>query len=700
MSEVQLLIWRGCYVMKKTIGVIAHVDAGKTTFSECLLYHTNTIREIGRVDHQSTYLDNHNIEQERGITIFSEQAVMNYKGDTYYLIDTPGHVDFSPEMERAIMVMDYAVIIVSAVEGVQGHTETVWNLLNKHQVPVFFFINKIDRVGADVEGILEEIRTNLTEDVCFINTSSGEDLLEKDNYLSEEIIEFTAERNDKLLELYLEGEYSSKVWLENIKEMIKKNNLHIVASGSALHDKGVVEFFDILHSLTVTDYEEQRDLYDKSQNNFNIEKQRNLDSSKDRDNLNENNQFKGRIYKIVQDKDGKRISFMKILGGRLKVRDELSYKNGEDEISEKVTRLRIYNGEKYETVDSAGPGQLVGVMGLSCTRVGQGFGSVRKAPAYNMIPTLRSKVIYDSSSNVKEVLKAFNILNEEDPSLQVRWEEELQEIQIHVMGPIQLEILKEIISDRFDLDIEFGEPGIIYKETIDNEVVGYGHFEPLGHYAEVHLKIEAGERNSGIIFENLCHVDDLNRGNQNLVKQHIFEKEHKGLLTGSHLTDLKISLLTGRAHNKHTSGGDFREATYRALRQGLEKADKVLLEPFYEFKIKVDLDDMGKVLSDIEKASGSFDPPETTGRKVIVRGRAPVVNFMNYPTELAAYTGGKGMINLVFGGYDICHNPDEIIKKFNYDKDADPEYSSSSIFCAKGKGYVVDWYEAEEKMHC
>ncbi|MFW6035631.1 MAG: GTP-binding protein, partial [Halothermotrichaceae bacterium] len=503
--------------MKKTIGVIAHVDAGKTTFSECLLYHTNTIREIGRVDHQSTYLDNHNIEQERGITIFSEQAVMNYKGDTYYLIDTPGHVDFSPEMERAIMVMDYAVIIVSAVEGVQGHTETVWNLLNKHQVPVFFFINKIDRVGADVEGILEEIRTNLTEDVCFINTSSGEDLLEKDNYLSEEIIEFTAERNDKLLELYLEGEYSSKVWLENIKEMIKKNNLHIVASGSALHDKGVVEFFDILHSLTVTDYEEQRDLYDKSQNNFNIEKQRNLDSSKDRDNLNENNQFKGRIYKIVQDKDGKRISFMKILGGRLKVRDELSYKNGEDEISEKVTRLRIYNGEKYETVDSAGPGQLVGVMGLSCTRVGQGFGSVRKAPAYNMIPTLRSKVIYDSSSNVKEVLKAFNILNEEDPSLQVRWEEELQEIQIHVMGPIQLEILKEIISDRFDLDIEFGEPGIIYKETIDNEVVGYGHFEPLGHYAEVHLKIEAGERNSGIIFENLCHVDDLNRGNQNLV---------------------------------------------------------------------------------------------------------------------------------------------------------------------------------------
>lgn len=668
--------------MNKTIGVIAHVDAGKTTFSECILYHTNTIRELGRVDHQSTYLDNHNIEKERGITIFSKQAVMNYKGDTYYLIDTPGHVDFSPEMERAIMVMDYAVIIVSAVEGVQGHTETVWNLLQKHQVPAFFFINKTDRVGADVEGVLEEIRSNLTEDVCFIRTSSGKNLFGEDNELSEEMVEFTAERNDKLLELYLEGNYSREVWLEKMKELIKNNNLYIAASGSALNNKGVIEFFDILHSLTVTDYCEPAGLYNN-----------------DRDNLKENNEFKGRIYKIGHDEEGKRISFMKILGGRLKVRNDLSYKDGEDTINEKITQLRIYNGEKYETKASVGPGQLVGVMGLTSTRTGQGFGSVGKAPNYNMIPALRSKVICDSS-NIKEVLKVFKILNEEDHSLQVSWEEELQEIHIHVMGPIQLEIMKEVIRDRFNLDIEFGEPGIIYKETINGEVVGCGHFEPLRHYAEVHLKIEAGKRDSGIVFENLCHVDDLSRGNQNLVKQHIFEKEHKGLLTGSPLTDLKISLLTGRAHNKHTSGGDFREATYRALRQGLEKADKVLLEPYYGFKIKVDLNDMGKVLSDIEKASGEFNPPETRGRKVIVRGRAPVVTFMNYPTELAAYTGGKGMINLVFSGYDICHNPDEIIEKFNYDKDADPEYSSSSIFCAKGQGYVVPWYEAEDKMHC
>ncbi|WP_018248770.1 elongation factor G [Orenia marismortui] len=647
--------------MKKTIGVIAHVDAGKTTFSEGLLYHTDTIRELGRVDHQNSYLDTHQIEKERGITIFSEQAVMKYKGDTYYLIDTPGHVDFSPEMERTIMVMDYAIIIVSAVEGVQGHTETVWELLKKHKIPSFFFINKTDRVGADVDRVIEEIRANLTENICLLSNSLTQEL-------DEEIIEFMAERNDKLLELYLGANYSKEIWIAQMKKMIKENQLYLSASGSALHDQGIIQFFDNFHQLTETNYNDQS--------------------------------LKARIYKIGYDDQRNRISFMKILGGSIEVRDQLSYLDGEEKISEKISQLRVYNGENYQTVDSAEAGQLVGVMGLSKTKAGMGIGKVDSALAYNMIPTLRSKVIFDSSTNLKEVLTAFNILNDEDPSLQLSWEKELQEIQIKVMGPIQLEILKEVVKDRFDLEVEFGEPGIIYKETINDQVFGYGHFEPLKHYAEVHLKIESGVRDSGIIFENLAHVDDLSQGHQNLVEQHIFEKEHRGLLTGSPLTDLKISLVTGRGHNKHTSGGDFREATYRALRQGLEKADKILLEPYYGFKIKVGLDDMGRVLADIQKASGSFEPPETIEDKVIIKGKAPVATFMNYPTELLAFTSGKGMINLVFSGYDICHNQEEVIERINYDKDADVEYSSSSVFCAKGQGYVVPWYEAEEKMHC
>ncbi|GAB6098544.1 TetM/TetW/TetO/TetS family tetracycline resistance ribosomal protection protein [Halanaerocella petrolearia] len=647
--------------MNKTIGVIAHVDAGKTTFSEGLLYHTDTIRERGRVDHQNSYLDIHQIEKERCITIFSEQAVMNYKEDTYYLIDTPGHVDFSPEMERTIMVMDYAIIIVSAVEGVQGHTKTVWQLLKKHKIPAFFFINKTDRVGADLEKVIGEIKINLTEDVSLMPTSLEEDL-------TEETIEFMAERNDKLLNIYMEDRYSKEIWLDQMKKMIKKNELYLCSSGSALHDEGVIEFFDKFHYLTETDY--------------------NDDS------------FKAIIYKIGHDDKGNRISFMKILGGSINVRDQLSYISSGDEIREKVTQIRVYNGKNYQTVESADAGQLVGVMGLSKSRAGLGLGKVDKAPVYNMIPTLRSKVIFDSSVNVKEVLTAFNILNEEDPSLKVSWKEDLQEIQIHVMGPIQLEILKRVIKDRFDLSIEFGEPGIIYKETINDQVLGYGHFEPLRHYAEVHLNIESGAQGSGIVFENLCSTDDLSSGNQNLVKHHIFEREHKGLLTGSPLTDLKISLVTGRSHNKHTSGGDFREATYRALRQGLEKADNILLEPYYSFKIKVDLDNMGRVLSDIQKSSGNFEDPEIMENRVIIRRKVPVATFMNYPTELSSFTGGKGMINLVFSGYDICHNQTEVIERINYDKDSDIEYSSSSIFCSKGQGYAVPWHEAEEKMHC
>ncbi|MFW5980785.1 MAG: GTP-binding protein [Halanaerobiaceae bacterium] len=648
--------------MNKVIGVAAHVDAGKTTFSEGLLYHTNTIREMGRVDYKNSYLDKHRLEKERGITIFSDQAVMEYKGDTYYLLDTPGHVDFSPEMERTLKILDYVIIIVSAVEGIQGHTETVWQLVDKHQIPAFFFINKTDREGADVERVLAEIKENLTRDICHISSSLKGNLPDK-------VVEFAAERNEKLLQMYLNDDYSQKLWINQIQKMIKENKIYIAARGSALKNQGICEFLDIFHELTVTNYS------------------------------NEEN-FKARIYKISHDENENRISHVKILSGKIKVKDKITYKYESEKISEKVNQIRIYNGEKYKTIDCAEAGQLAAIMGLTESRAGQGLGDIDKDFDFNIIPALRSKVIFDESSNVNEIIRAFRILNEEDPSLKVNWEEDLQELHIQVMGPIQLEIMQNILKDRFGLKVEFGEPGIIYKETIKGEVSGYGHFEPLKHYAEVYLKIEAGKRNSGIVFKNECSTDDLSKGNQNLVKQHLFEKEHKGLLTGSPLTDLKITLLTGRAHHKHTSGGDFREATYRALRQGLEKADNILLEPYYDFTIKVDSDYMGKVLSDIEKASGTFEPPVTDNNKFIIKGNAPVSTFMNYSKKLATFTEGKGMINLTFSGYKECHNAKEVIDEIDYDKDADPEYTSSSIFCAKGQGYVVPWYKAEEKMHC
>ncbi|OCA82860.1 GTP-binding protein [Pseudobacillus wudalianchiensis] len=645
--------------MKKTIGIFAHVDAGKTTFSEQLLYHTNSIKQRGRVDHQDAFLDSHEIERQRGITVFADQGRMSYGDSIYYLIDNPGHVDFSSEMERSIQVLDYAIIIISAVEGVEGHTETVWQLLSKHHIPVFFFINKIDRAGADVERVLEEIRTDLAEDAFDITEAFNE------GEMSEDLVEFVAEREEALLEQYLERGYEKELWLDTMIQLIVERKIFPCASGSALQDIGIQAFLDKLDQLTVTDY------------------------SKDEP-------FSGRIYKVQHDQNGTRIAFIKAISGTLRVREEIKYG---DDLTEKVTQIRHYNGSKFKTTDQAEAGELFAVTGLSKACAVDGVGLLKQKTAYEMVPTLKSKVMADSSVHIKEVLRCFHMLDIEDPSLNVIWEESLQEIHIHVMGAIQLEILKQVVQERFHFDVSFGDPEIIYKETIQKTVTGYGHFEPLGHYAEVHLKLEPAERNSGISFESGCHVNDLTIGNQNLVRHHLFEKEHNGLLTGSALTDVNITLLTGRAHNKHTSGGDFREAAYRALRQGLEKAENMLLEPYYQFKIKVELDQMGKVLADIQTAYGHFDPPKTEGDKAIITGKVPVATFMNYSTELAAFTQGKGMINLVFGGYDRCHNEQEVVERIGYNKDADPEYSSSSIFCSKGHGYTVAWDEAEAKMH-
>ncbi|MGO4110460.1 GTP-binding protein [Paenibacillus sp. YAF4_2] len=647
-----------------TIGMFAHVDAGKTTLAEQLLYHTNSIRERGRVDHKDAYLDSHDIERARGITVFADQAIMTYKGSTYYLIDTPGHVDFSPEMERAVQVMDYAVLVVSAVEGVQGHTETVWQLLRKNRIPTFLFINKTDRTGADVDRVLEEIRMHLTADACMLNGSFA------GGQVGEALMESLAERDEQLLDTFLAGAGDQAFWLQALQEMIRSGQLYPCASGSALQDVGVIELLEQLHLLTIVDYNEQAP-------------------------------FGGRVYKIRHDSNGTRLTYIKALSGTLKVRDELSYSSGneEEQLCEKATRLLLVNGNKSQAVDQVTAGDLFAVVGLSGAEAGQGVGLYSDKLAYELVPALTSKVIFSESLHVKDVLKAFRILNAEDPSLNVLWEESLQEIHIHVMGLIQLEVLQQLVKERFQLEVAFGSPEILYKETIASTVRGYGHFEPLRHYAEVHLLLEPGERGSGITYHNACHPNDLTIGNQNLVETHLFEREHHGLLTGMPLTDIKVTLLTGAAHNEHTHGGDFREATFRALRQGLEKAENMVLEPFYEYKIKVELDHLGKVLSDLQRASGQFDPPHTTAAYAVVTGKVPVATFMDYNTELAAYTHGRGSIQLVFAGYDRCHNEQEVIERKGYRKDADPLYSSSSIFCAKGSGYTVPWDEAEAKMH-
>lgn len=649
--------------MNKTIGILAHVDAGKTTFAEQILYHTKSIRNRGRVDHKNAFLDSHNIERDRGITVFSDQAVFTLNDSTYYLLDTPGHIDFSPEMERAIKVMDYAIIIISGVEGVQGHTETVWQLLRKHEIPTFFFINKIDRTSADITRVLEEIKSSLTKDVCYLNEEF------KNKVISEELIEFVAECDEELFEKYLEDGYEKNLWFDYMIRMIKDNKIFPCFSGSALQDIGIEDFLEKLDMLTYTDY-------------FN------------------NEEFSGRVYKIRYDEQGNKVTYIKSLSGVLKVRDEVKINTSEGEKVEKVSQIRIYNGNKSRTIDSVTAGEVFGVIGLSSSKIGDGVGTLIENTRYEMVPTLKSKVIFDKTLNIKDVLKYFKLLEAEDPSLNILWDDKLQEIQVHIMGVIQLEVLKQLVEERFKLLVEFGPCEILYKETIMSETIGYGHFEPLRHYAEVHLKLEPLERNSGIQFENLCHSDDMTVGNQNLVRTHIFEKDHHGILTGLPITDIKITLLTGRAHNKHTEGGDFREATFRALRQGLECTKNVLLEPFYRFKIETHIDYMGKILSDIQKLNGSFETPEITIDKITIVGRGPVATFMNYGVDFVAITKGKGKLNLIFDGYDLCHNAEEIIGKIGYDRNADIEYTSTSVFCSKGQGFLVSGAEAKQYMHC
>lgn len=646
--------------MKKTFGIFAHVDAGKTTFSEQILYYTKSIRKKGKVDYKEAFLDSQKVEKERGITVFSDVGTFSYDGDTYYLIDTPGHIDFSPEMERTLSILDYAILVVSAVEGIQGHTETLWNLLKNRKIPTFIFINKIDRVGADVNKVYQQLKRRFSEDICLLSNNSLMNL-------SDEEIEFIAGKDEELLNLYFEDNYNNQLWINKLKFLVKERQIFVASSGSALLDQGVREFLDIFNKLTMTNYE----LADI---------------------------FTGKVFKIRYDEKGTRITYIKALSGLLKVKDELVYNHNGEEIREKVNEIRAYNGVKYEIKDVASEGDVFAVTGISNMKAGMGIGI--EDSTEEMIPTLTAKVLYDSTVNIKEVLKYLKILESEEKTLNVQYDEILKEMHINVMGKIQLEVLKEIIQERFNLNVEFDKPEILYKETIGNEVNGYGHFEPLRHYAEVHLKLLPGERGEGIVFENRCHNDYLTPGQQNLIKTHIFEKKHRGILTGSEIDDIKVILITGRAHIKHTEGGDFREATKRALRQGLDSAENILLEPYYNFKIEVDNQLLGRVLSDVQKMNGTFNEQQSVGDRVIITGRGPVATFMDYSLEFQALSKGKGGLSLMYGGYDVCHNAEEVIERIGYNKDADPEYTSSSIFCAKGVGYSVKGDEVVNYMHC
>ncbi|WP_336634769.1 translation factor GTPase family protein [Lysinibacillus fusiformis] len=644
--------------MYKTIGVLAHVDAGKTTFSEQMLFHTNSIQARGRVDHQDAFLDNHELERKRGITIFAEQGRMIIGDDTYTLIDTPGHVDFSPEMERAIRVMDYAIIIISAVEGIQGHTETVWQLLRSYHVPTFFFINKIDRDGADVRAVMTQLHKDFSEHVLFVDEPLQE------NYVSGTIMEWLAERDEKLLDAFLNETLEHGPCINQLQSMIKNESAFPCFIGSALKDEGIQELIAQLPLITGTHFEPEAP-------------------------------FQGEVFKIRHD-GHQRLTFIKALTGKLQVRDEFTF----GDLTEKVTEIRLYNGSRFETVQHVEAGEIFAVKGLSQANIGDRIGSNMLSQPYELVPTLQAKVQYEGEQHIKEVLRIFRLLEAEEPSLRVVWQEKFQEIHVHIMGVIQLEVLIEVLLKRFTFNITFGEPQILYMETIATTVTGYGHFEPLKHYAEIHLLMEPNERGTGITFSNACHADDLSVGNQRLVEKHLFERDHHGLLTGYAVTDIHFTLLTGRGHNEHTSGGDFREATFRALRQGLEQAQNVLLEPYYRFKMKASNDFIGRMMTDIQQAAGTFDDPVLTETDVVLTGRAPVATFMSYSTIFAAYTNGKGALTLQFDGYDVCHNAEEVITQIGYDKNADPEYSSSSIFCAKGKGYSVPWQEAQAAMHC
>ena len=641
-----------------TMGILAHVDAGKTTLSEGILYTCKAIRKLGRVDHQDAFLDTNTLERNRGITIFSKQAECTLGEFGMTFLDTPGHVDFSAEMERTLQILDYAILVISGADGVQGHTETLWRLLSRYQIPVFLFINKMDQPGTDREALLAEVKEKL--DANCVEFSADQ--------TDEEWKEQVAVCDEQVMEAYLEGEEISR---EQIRQMIRERKLFPCYFGSALKMTGVEEFLDDLKlRIRETSYPET---------------------------------FGAKIYKITRDNQGERLTHMKITGGTLKVKSVLSNgrpgETGEGIWQEKVNQIRIYSGEKYTMVSEVKAGTVCAVTGLTATYPGQGLGSERASDMPVLEPVLSYRIGLPTEVNVHQALLQLRQLEEEEPLLHIVWNETLGEIYAQVMGEVQIEILKSLIKERFGMAVTFDEGNIVYKETILEPVEGVGHFEPLRHYAEVHLLLEPGETGSGLIFAADCSEDVLDRNWQRLILTHLEEREHKGVLIGAPITDMKITLLTGRAHIKHTEGGDFRQATYRAVRQGLRKAKSQLLEPYYEFRLEVPSEQVGRSMTDIQKMLGEFDPPKTEGEMTVLTGSAPVVTMRDYQKEVISYTSGRGRLSCTLKGYYPCHNQEEVVEAVGYDPEADLENPTGSVFCAHGAGFVVNWDQVEDYMH-
>ena len=635
-------------------GLLAHVDAGKTTLSEALLYRAGCLKKLGRVDHKDAFLDTNAMERERGITIFSKQAVLGLPDAQITLLDTPGHVDFSGEMERTLSVLDYAVLVVSGTDGVQSHTETVWKLLRRYGVPVFVFVNKMDLAGADRQAVLDQL-ARLEEGFVPFDGS-----LEPDAFA-----EALAMQSEEAMEAYLEN---GEVPRELITTMVARRQVFPCLFGSALKLQGVDELLAALQVYTRQPKEAE--------------------------------EFAARVFKISRDEQGSRLTWLKVTGGHLRVKALLT---GEDPDGqpwqEKADQLRVYSGAKFQAVEQAPAGTVCAVTGLTRTWAGQGLGEETAGQAPVLQPVQSCRLLLPEGCDAHAVLPRLTQLQEEDPQLRIVWNERLGEIHLQMMGEVQLDVLKRLIWERFGLAVGFGPGSIVYKETIAGPVEGVGHFEPLRHYAEVHLLLEPLPRGAGLQFDSICSEDVLDRNWQRLILTHLEEKEHLGVLTGSPITDMKITLTAGRAHLKHTEGGDFRQATYRAVRQGLMQADSILLEPWYEFRLEVPAEQVGRAMADVQRMGGSFDPPELLGDTSVLTGSVPVAEMRGYAMELAGYTRGKGKLACTLAGYRPCHDAPAVIEQVGYDPERDTENPADSVFCAHGAGYNVKWDEVPAHAH-
>lgn len=630
------------------MGILAHVDAGKTTLSEGMLYLSGTVRKLGRVDHKDAFLDTYFLERDRGITIFSKQAVFSLGNRRINLLDTPGHVDFSAEMERTLQVLDYAVLVISGADGVQGHTETLWKLLKLYEIPTFIFINKMDQPGTDRESLLTELKERLDEGCIVFGKGKNVESLEE-----------IAMTDEAVLDYFMEHE---TVRNEDICRLIRERKIFPCYFGSALKLDGVQEL--------LAGFEEYMKPFDGKK------------------------EFGARVFKISRDDKGERLTFLKVTGGKLVVKMPINKE-------EKINQIRIYSGAKYEAVNEVEAGGVCAVTGLSSSYIGQGLGVEKGTAAPFLEPVLTYQMILPEGADTTKVLRELKQLEEEEPLLNIVWNPALEEIHVQLMGEVQTEILKTMIAERFHLDVEFGTGKIVYKETIKSPVVGVGHYEPLRHYAEVHLKMEPLEAGSGLIFDTDCSEDVLDRNWQRLILTHLQEREHPGVLTGAPITDMKITIVAGRAHLKHTEGGDFRQATYRAVRQGLKSAESVLLEPWYSFVLEVPSEQIGRAMSDIGQMNGSFEGPEAEDKQGMVRltGTAPASEMRDYQREVWAYTKGRGRITLTLKGYEPCHNAEEVIEEIGYDSERDVDNPTGSVFCAHGAGFLVKWDEVPEYMH-